>query len=374
MNGRHSWNWIFAAALLGVAAVSPARATTLFGLLDTGELYASTNGGVAWSIHATLPVNDAGGLAAGSSTSDLFLATRSGSIYRSTDGGSVWSAVGAVTASDVAGFTLAPFGDVLVLTRSGTLYSSSNGGVSFTPLAALTGSNWVCLARGKLVGTLYALTETGEVVQSTNYGAAWTYRGALTVSNAVSIRSHGSDLFILTATGEVAKSTDAGLTWVTVGALTQSGMSALLDVSSTELLVAAETGEVASSSDGVSWSWVGAMNQLHVMALGSDVPTVTGIESEASPPRFAGRAPYPNPSAGAPGAIFSFTVVGADRIRIELYDARGRLAAARPYESVGAAGTYARRWQPKGLSSGVYTVRYVSSGGAVRSAKWVIVR
>ena len=91
--------------LLGACILAPAgaRATTLFGLLDTGELYSSTNGGATWTPKAALPVNDAVGLYASSSTLKLFLATRSGTIYRSLDGGTTWSAVGAVAASDVGG-------------------------------------------------------------------------------------------------------------------------------------------------------------------------------------------------------------------------------------------------------------------------------
>ncbi len=366
---------VWASVLAISSALSTtAPATTLFGLVDTGELYASTNNGVTWSVHATLSVDDAVGLAAAGSALDLFLATRSGSIYASSDGGLNWSAVGAVTASDVAGFTLGPFGDVLALTRSGTLYSSSDHGVTFTALAALTGSNWVSLARGRLVGRFFALTETGEVFASADFGATWTPRGVLTVSNAVSIRSRGDDLFILTATGEVAKSMDDGATWTTVGALTQSGMSALLDLGAAGLFAAAETGEVAMSSDGASWSWIGAVNQLHLMALGSDVPTVTGVETVAGASRFTARAPYPNPATSASGGVFSFSLGSPARVAIQIFDIRGRLVASRPPESFVGAGPHALRWAPAGLPSGAYMVRYVPSEGAVRDAKWVLLR
>jgi len=116
------------ASLAAVAAVllsaSPVSAATLYGLVDTGELYASTNNGTTWTIKSTLAVSDAVGLAAGSSTSELYIFSRSGSFYRSSNGGGSWSAVGALTASDVASFTLNYDGAILALTKSGTLYRS----------------------------------------------------------------------------------------------------------------------------------------------------------------------------------------------------------------------------------------------------------
>jgi hypothetical protein len=362
------------AALWAVSSIGPpaARATTLFGLVDTGELYASADGGASWSVLATLPVDDAVAIVAGSSSADLYLMTRSGTVYRSTDG-TTWSAVGAVPASDVSGFTLTPGGDLLALTETGTLYSSSDGGANFTGLAALTGSNWVSLARGPL-GRFYALTATGEVAESQDSGASWTVKGALTFSNAVSIRRMGNNLFVMTGTGEIAKSDDYGASWTTVGTLSESGMSALFDYGGTELLAAAATGEVAASSDGVSWGWIGAINQLNVTALGADTPIATGVTPRSAAPRFAARAPYPNPATAASGATFGFSLSEPARVRLELYDARGRLVASRPYETYGQAGLYASRWAPRGLASGTYFVRYVTDSGRSRSVPWTVVR
>ena len=42
-----------------------AGATTLFGLIDTGELDASGDTGDTWQVRSALPVSDAVGLAAG---------------------------------------------------------------------------------------------------------------------------------------------------------------------------------------------------------------------------------------------------------------------------------------------------------------------
>lgn len=350
---------------------------TLFGLVDTGELYASTNGGVSWTIRAVLPASDAIGLAARSSALDLYLATRSGSVYHSGDGGTTWTATGAVTASDVSGFAMGPFGAVLALTRTGTLYASEDGGSTFTPRSALLGSNWVSLVRGPM-GALYALTQTGEVARSADQGQTWTPTGRVTVSNAVAIRRLGSRLHILTETGEVYRSDDLGVTWTAVAALTASGMSAMVEVGDSQLLAAARTGEVAATASGSAWTWVGAINQLQVVALGADTPQATGVPEETAAPRFVARAPYPNPRVGAGGATFSGTLDRPGRVRIEMYDVHGRLRASRPFEAVERAGAVAFRWEPEGLSPGTYLVRFVTDTGNGRSritnAKWTLLR
>ncbi|MGE5178805.1 MAG: hypothetical protein ACM3PF_06925 [Bacteroidota bacterium] len=354
-----------------IASHGNARATTLFGLVDTGELYASTNAGATWTIRATIPANDAIGIAAATTSLDLYLVTRSGSVYRSSDGGTTWAAVGTITATDVVAFTLTPGGAVLALTETGTLYRSTDGGISFAGLAALTGSNWVSLARGPL-GRLYALTRTGEVAESQDYGATWTMKGAVAVSNAVSISRRGNDLYLLTGTGEVARSTNYGASWTTVAALTQSGMRALAGIAGSTLAAAAETGEVATSANGVTWTWAGAINQLHVVALGEDTPTATGVPDESSAPRFTMRAPYPNPSPNG-SATFGFSLAGPDRIRHEVFDAAGRLRAVRE-EIIPSAGPHEIPWLLDNLPAGTYLVRMTTLSGHTASAKWSVVR
>ena len=364
--------------LMGLGLPSCAAAATLFGLVDTGELYASTNGGVSWTVRSTLPVSDAIGLAARSSALDLYLATRTGSIFHSTDGGTTWAATGSVAASDVSGFALGPFGAVLALTRTGTLYASEDEGTTFTARSALTGSNWVSLTRGPL-GTLYALTQTGEVVRSADQGVTWVVAGRVTVSNAVALRRLGSQLHLLTETGEVYRSVDLGVTWTAVAALTASGMSALAELGESQLVAAARTGEVAASGSGSAWTWIGTINQLHVVALGADTPQATGVPEETAPPRLVARAPYPNPRVGAGGATFSGKLDKPARVRVELYDVHGRLRASRPFEGVERAGVVAIRWEPEGLSPGTYLVRFVTDArgegaGQVTTAKWTLLR
>jgi hypothetical protein len=195
----------------------------------------------------------------------------------------------------------------------------------------------------------------------------------ITTSSAVSIRRLDAQLFVLASTGEVYRSINYGVSWIAVGALSQGSMSALVDLGS-QLVAVAREGEVASSLNGASWTWVGAINQLNVVALGTDAPQVTGVAEDQSPPRFVVAAPYPNPRVGIGGATFPFTLLGADRVRLELYDVQGRLRAARPFESVGSAGAHAIHWEPAGIAPGTYVARFVTGSGRSASVKWTFVR
>ena len=67
-----------AVSLFVSLAPCASHATTLFGLLDTGELYKSTDQGLNWTAVSTLPVRDAVALGAGVNSAELYLASRSG--------------------------------------------------------------------------------------------------------------------------------------------------------------------------------------------------------------------------------------------------------------------------------------------------------
>lgn len=368
--GTLLWSTLGVCTLLLFSAGDSCAA--IFGLVDTGEIYSSGDGGATWNVVATLPVRDAVGIAAGASTSELFIVTRSGSVYRSVDAGADWSAVGAITASDVAAFTIAPDGSLLALTESGTLYRSQNAGATFSAIAALTASEFVSLARGSL-GRFVALARTGEVYESQDQGGTWTAVGRITVSNAASIRRRAMELYILTRTGEVYRSLDDGRAWLAVGAITASDMRAILETGSS-LIAASESGEVYGSPNGTGWAVVGAIQQLRVSALGADTPLATGVWSEESPLPFTMRAPYPNPARRATGSTFAFATERAGApVRLELFDAHGRRVAVLDPGPSAAAGTNRIVWRPSGVPAGSYIVRATSQGVHV-TWKWCLMR
>ena len=59
--------WSTALLLVGLGVGAPGHASTLFALVDTGELFASDDQGITWTVRSVLPVSDAVGLIAGSS-------------------------------------------------------------------------------------------------------------------------------------------------------------------------------------------------------------------------------------------------------------------------------------------------------------------
>jgi len=195
--------------------------------------------------------------------------------------------------------------------------------------------------------------------------------GSVTASNAVSIRRLVASLYVLTETGEVYRSVNYGRAWIPVGAITASNMTVIVDAGSS-LLAAAGTGEVYASSTGTTWSAVGAINQMKVVSLGSDTPLATGVETEDVTPLFVLRAPYPNPTTRSSGSTFTFETSTADRLRLEMYDIRGRLVAERSLDAFEFAGGHAISWQPIGLASGTYLVRALSESGQAATVKWTI--
>jgi photosystem II stability/assembly factor-like uncharacterized protein len=362
----------------GLAPVAPpAEGATLFGLVDTGELFASEDDGATWTVHATLPVRDAVSIAAGATSSDLYLVSRSGSVYRSDDGGNTWTAVGAIAASDVCGLTVGPDQAVMLLTESGLLFTSTDGGVVFTGQGTVSGHNITSLTAVS-PDTLYTLSKTGEVYRSTDGGGNWAAVGAIPISDGANLRVMGTDLYVLTGTGGIYRSDDRGSTWMPIGTLSQVHMVGF--TSDGALLYAAtREGEVASSADGETWTWRGSINQVSVMALGTDVPA-SGIPNEppVRPPTLSIGQNYPNPlKAGTDMTYIPFEIEKAARVELTIYDSRGRLVRGL-FAGEMVAGTHKIPWRGldddgRRLPAGVYYYE-LRSRDSVCSRKAILVR
>ncbi len=354
--------------------VTPAAATTLFGLIDTGELYSSPDNGASWSALAALPVHDAVALSARTSSLDLIAISRFGSVYGSSDGGLTWTAVGVVPAHDVVDLAILPNhnGVLLVMTAAGSLYQSTDQGASFTALAALVGSSFVSLTVTASGAACYALTRTGEVYESTDGGTSWEIKGAVAVPDAQQLRSSPAGLCLLTASGDVLRSTDAGATWVTVGTLSQVGMRGLARIG-TSLVAASREGHVAISSDGMNWTWRGSINQLTLTALATDEPvtTSTQLAPTLEPSVLSVGPPFPNPSRGR--VSFVVRAQRDDVVRLTVYDLAGRRVAHGEPQSLGA-GAHLLTWVPRGVAAGSYVVRIEGHLGVAAARTWVVAR
>lgn len=349
----------------GLLAAGVAHGATLFGLLDTGELYASSDGGASWAIRSTLPARDAVALAAGATSAELFLACESGSFYRSADAGVSWSAVSAVPVSDVTAMVSSP-ARLVLFTSSGSVFASSDEGSTFAAVGAIAAPDVVGAARAG--GSYFALTRSGTALRSDDDGATWNTVGALASAEAVGLVVLHGTLYALTASGDVGRSLDSGESWSFVGTLSQTGMTALV-ASPDELLASTAAGEVAASSSGVGWAWRGSVGQLRLRALATDVPATTGVGFEGRSGFELGR-PSPNPARKS--VMLAMDLPVAARVSVALYDVSGRLVAEPLADEVLPAGHTVRRWSPDALESGLYWLRLSFPGGQrVRSLVWL---
>jgi len=358
-------------AIAASGAVHPASATTVFALVDTGELFASGDGGATWTIRATLPTSDAVAIAAGETTDELFLMTRSGSVYRSIDAGVNWSGVGTIAASDIVGMAIDPAGDILALSESGSVWRSTDDGATFTGIAALTlGANCAAIALDPPSGDVFAIARTGEVVRSIDAGATFDPVGVVTTPDIAALLVRSGSLYALTGAGAVAQSDDDGASWVFVGTFSQVHATALT-TDGTGIVAATAEGLVAASTDATSWTWVGTINQLDVVALGNDIPTVTAVGPSRAPAaglRIA--ALYPNPGGRGDAVTLDITLDHAEAVSLELYDVAGHLVARRAAEPMGE-GFGRIDWTPPHRAAGVYFLRARTTSGLTARVRMV---
>jgi len=346
--------------LLGCAlAAGPAQAVTLFGLLDTGELYASADAGATWTLHSTLPVRDAVALIAGESSAELLLASESGSIYASSDAGLTWTGVSTVSASDVVALGGAS-GVNLLLTASGSTYQSTDAGVTWPGVGTITASDIAGVTH--LGDAWYALARTGGVYCSSDAGVTWTAAGAITTSEAVELAAYSGKLYAISASGDLYESDDHGRSFSAVSTLSHVGASALVSGDG-ELVAALETGEIATSGSATSWVWRGTINQLRLRALATDIPP-TSVEPPGGM-ALALRGPYPNPARET--VWLRLDLARQSTVTLRVYDIAGREVARPIARQLFPEGTLTRLWRPTGLRPGVYTVRATVDGAAVAS-------
>jgi len=367
---QHRRILLLLALVLGMNLGSPATASTLFALVNTGELFASTNGGDTWMAQSTLPVSDGAGLIAASAASELYLASQTGTMYRSSDAGVSWNAVGAIAASDVVDLVGRVDGALIALTRSGVIWISTDEGSSFAAHASIAASDLVSITRGN-GDDLLALTATGVTVRSTDGGEQWDAVGALPISDAVAIRTSATGYYVLTDTGLTFQSSDQGETWSAVGTLSQAGMRGLAEDNG-DLIALHRTGLAARSTNGVDWNWVGTVNQVEVVAVANDVPQTTSVQTHPDPrPELLLAPPRPNPLPTETAVVVEFNLPRNDHAVLRLLDVRGRSVAARPLQQF-PVGTSTVNWKLPRLTPGVYFLEVAATGQLSAAARLVL--
>jgi hypothetical protein len=364
------WLALSLVVMLGASA-GAARATTLFALVNTGEVYSSTNQGTNWSALAALPVHDAVGVMAGSTSAQLFLAAADGGFYASTNAGVNWSGVGSAPASDVCGLLLLPDLSLRLLTISGLVYISTDGGVTFSGQSTLNASNFVALAQVPVSQNLYALTRSGEIYESVDSGTTWTGKGAFAASDAVGLQGMGISLFAVTSSGDVYQSNDRAASWLGVGTLSEVGVTTLTRDGGT-LVAGLGTGEVATSPDGNGWTWKGTVNQVTVRSLGSDTPLASSVGPGARNSSFVLDTPWPNPLLRGQSINLQLRLTVGTDVGFELYDAAGRRVTVRPPRTF-AAGITRLSWTPTAAEGSVYFLRMTTASGQTAGQRIVVV-
>ena len=339
-----------------------ASAVTLYGLVDAGDVYVSTDAGVSWNGETAVPARVAIGLVAGPALDERTLLTRDGAVWQTASG--PWSPVGSIVANDLTDLTVAADGTLLALATTGTVYVSSDG-VAWSAAAALPVSDAVSITVDR-DGRRYVLTRTGTIWRDD--GAGFAAVAALPLSDAVSIRARFNVLRAMSSTGWILGSDDDGTSWQTVGTLSQVGSVALTATASGWAAVT-NAGDVATSLDGSAWTWNGSLSQIGVVGLASTWSLVTSVEPGPPGDGLALGAPYPNPAPS--GSTFALPVRGlaSNSAVLEVFDARGRRRArvtARP-----AGGEL--RWTNPGVDSGSYFLRITDTAGGRGTVRWVVV-
>lgn len=84
-------------------------------------------------------------------------------------------------------------------------------------------------------------------------------------------------------------------------------------------------------------------------------------------------APRPNPLHAGESSAIAFSLPSPARVKLELFDLQGRMAAARPVGDA-PAGSSLVHWAVSGLAAGRYELRLSADGRVVGRRPWVVLR
>lgn len=371
----------------------------------------------------------------------------SGTIYRSTDGGSNWSEV-ITGVSGLSGIMSIITKDNLVIagTYEDGILISSNAGVNWTQVnignqftgvfelglsgnnliarvntgsgyyhSTNDGANWSSFAfSGGLVNcyldapsVFYAASSQG-LYRSVNNGVNWVRAGNIgipanpdTTKRLVDLILKGNNLFTSTSTpvSSVYTSSDGGDNWTQsnilfaqfnyVSSLAVSGSKIFGGVRS--LANSTEYGIVMTTNDGASWSYVNtsipastsvhdimiADNKIYAGTQGkgiwwADVNTLTSVSSQQSslPGEFTLDQNYPNPFN--PETVINYELQVTNYVSLKVYDAAGKIVSVL-FDGKQNAGSYNIKFDGTGLPGGVYFYR-LEAGSYKETKRMMLVK
>ncbi len=185
-----------------------------------GQLYTSTDGGVAWAPRgnnhfwfAVASSADGVKLVAVDSIGTNFLG---GQIYTSADSGVTWVAResnrfwGAV-ASSADGVKLVAVDYYGASFTGGRIYTSADSGVTWTPRE--NNRYWNAVASSADGVKLVAAVDGGQIFTSADSGVTWTARATSSAWQSVAASTDGVNLVAAVRGGQIFTSTNSGVAW-----------------------------------------------------------------------------------------------------------------------------------------------------------------
>lgn len=185
-----------------------------------GQLYTSTDGGVAWAPRgnnhfwfAVASSADGVKLVAVDSIGTNFLG---GQIYTSADSGVTWVAResnrfwGAV-ASSADGVKLVAVDYYGASFTGGRIYTSTDSGVTWT--ARENNRYWNAVASSADGVKLVAVVDGGQIYTSADSGVTWTARATSSAWQSVAASTDGENLVAAVRGGQIFTSTNSGVAW-----------------------------------------------------------------------------------------------------------------------------------------------------------------
>jgi len=375
------------AAVRGVGALHAGGGALLVGLQTNGALgkgIVRTNDvGASWTVTGGLEINTTAQAFtehAGALYAALYGYQRG--VVRSTDGGLTWADASAGLSPASIFNAILSTGSALLLGEWDGLFRSTNSGASWSQIAGVPG----VAALGSLDGAVYAGLLEGGVLRSTDGGANWApWSAGLPAGHGISaLAAHDGELFAAARFSGIYRL--SGSTWSFAG-LPGSYVNALHSAGG--VLVAAEFEQsIQISANGSDWApFIEGYPGEEVYELASDdawlyagtrgigiwarplneLPGGASVDwppgAPVSAPSLAAIAPNPLRAAGT----VRFELPAAAPVRLEVYDARGRVLRR---ENLGVlpGGAHTAGLDLRDLPSGVYFVRISSPAGTARRA------
>lgn len=364
------------------------------GILTSGDLYRSTNGGNTWSVINT-GFQLSGIFSLAKKDNIIFAGTYEDGLFKSTNNGVNWENVAVPGGFGTGVFKLGiSVQNVFGYMNTGqAYYISSNNGANWSVAAGINGG-----VLNQLIDnppSFYCATVKG-LYKSTNNGFNWTRPAniglpqqpdttkrltSIAVSNGVIYGSLGGPV------NAIYKTTNEGVNWDYAG-ITISGISYFKDLAAAGNKIFAcvqygsssEYGVYMTSNGGANWQQVslglpvgGTINDL--MVVGDElfaatmqngiwkvnISQLTGITniSNSVPEKFLLEQNYPNPFN--PSTKIKFAVPNSGAVKLVVYDGAGREVSTLVDQSLNA-GSYEAEFNASSFSSGVYYYKLVSGG------------